>query len=67
MHSRMAEFLGTGQGYAKVMRIAVTGATGNIGTALLRRYLGTAGPEILGLARRRPGRFGVMTGLNGAL
>ncbi|WP_157756557.1 NAD-dependent epimerase/dehydratase family protein [Plantactinospora sp. KBS50] len=37
------------------MRIAITGATGNIGTALLRR-LGTAEPdiEVLGIARRLP-------------
>jgi UDP-glucose 4-epimerase len=36
------------------MRIAVTGATGNIGTALLRRLASDGGHEIVGLARRLP-------------
>src|SRR3954447_2712002 len=35
------------------MRIAITGASGNIGTALLRR-LGTGGHQLVGLARRTP-------------
>jgi UDP-glucose 4-epimerase len=35
------------------MRIAITGASGNIGTALLRR-LGTEGHQLVGLARRTP-------------
>src|SRR5215213_3087805 len=35
------------------MRIAITGASGNIGTALLRR-LGTERHELVGLARRTP-------------
>src|SRR4051812_25387366 len=34
--------------------VAVTGATGNLGTALLRRLTGTGVSEIRGLARRRP-------------
>jgi nucleoside-diphosphate-sugar epimerase len=37
------------------MRIVVTGATGNIGTALLRRWSGSAeSPDIVGIARRLP-------------
>jgi UDP-glucose 4-epimerase len=35
------------------MRIAITGASGNIGTALLRR-LSTEGHQLVGLARRTP-------------
>ncbi|MHC2186510.1 NAD-dependent epimerase/dehydratase family protein [Rathayibacter agropyri] len=38
------------------MRIAIVGATGNLGTALLRRLDGEAGvDEIVGVARRAPG------------
>lgn len=38
------------------MRIAIVGATGNLGTALLRRLDGEAGvEEIVGIARRAPG------------
>ncbi|QHC69067.1 NAD-dependent epimerase/dehydratase family protein [Rathayibacter sp. VKM Ac-2801] len=38
------------------MRIAIVGATGNLGTALLRRLHGEAGiEEIVGIARRAPG------------
>lgn len=38
------------------MRVVVTGATGNIGTALLRALTGPAGPswEVTGVARREP-------------
>src|SRR5918995_7482789 len=41
---------GTGTG----MRIVITGATGNIGTALLRRLLADGEHEVVGLARRPP-------------
>jgi UDP-glucose 4-epimerase len=37
-----------------IMRIAVTGATGNIGSALLRRIISDGGHSIVGLARRLP-------------
>lgn len=36
------------------MRIVITGASGNIGTALLRRLLAEGGHELVGLARRPP-------------
>ncbi|HEX8767667.1 MAG TPA: NAD-dependent epimerase/dehydratase family protein, partial [Jatrophihabitans sp.] len=37
------------------MRIAITGASGNVGTALLRRLgAGQGGHELVGLARRIP-------------
>jgi nucleoside-diphosphate-sugar epimerase len=36
------------------MRIVVTGATGNLGTALLRRWQGS-GHDLVGVARRAPG------------
>ncbi|MEO7261110.1 MAG: NAD-dependent epimerase/dehydratase family protein [Jatrophihabitantaceae bacterium] len=36
------------------MRIAITGASGNIGTALLRRLAATGEHEVVGLARRVP-------------
>ncbi len=38
------------------MRIVITGATGNVGTALVRALLADGGddPEIIGVARRRP-------------
>ena len=38
------------------MRIVITGATGNIGTALLRRLLADGEHELVGLARRPPVR-----------
>ncbi|MEV4627928.1 NAD-dependent epimerase/dehydratase family protein [Micromonospora sp. NPDC049523] len=36
------------------MRIAITGATGNVGTALLRRLAGESDIELVGIARRPP-------------
>lgn len=44
------------QGRLKGLRVAVTGATGNVGTALLRRLAapGVGVAEIRGLARREP-------------
>lgn len=38
------------------MRIAITGATGNVGTALLRRLATEDDVEVLGIARRAPKR-----------
>jgi nucleoside-diphosphate-sugar epimerase len=37
------------------MRIAITGATGNVGTALLRRLAAERDVEVIGIVRRRPG------------
>lgn len=37
------------------MRIAITGATGNVGTALLRRLADESEVEVVGFARRTPG------------
>ena len=36
------------------MRIAITGATGNVGTALLRRLTEQGGHDLVGIARRLP-------------
>lgn len=43
-----------GQGQPECVRIVITGASGNVGTALLRR-LGGAGHELVGVCRRPPG------------
>src|SRR6476659_8370656 len=37
------------------MRIVVTGLSGNLGTALLRRLLADGGHELVGVVRRPPG------------
>jgi nucleoside-diphosphate-sugar epimerase len=36
------------------MRVVVTGATGNLGTALLRRLVTADGYDVVGISRRRP-------------
>ena len=36
------------------MRIAITGASGNVGSALLRRLAGSGAHDVVGVARRRP-------------
>src|SRR3954467_10333088 len=41
-------------GLLQGMTVAVTGASGNVGTALLRRLAGAGVAEVRGLARRRP-------------
>jgi UDP-glucose 4-epimerase len=41
-------------GYSLVMRILITGATGNMGTALLRRLAAEPDIEVSGVARRVP-------------
>src|SRR3954454_12651917 len=41
-------------GHLQGRTVAVTGASGNVGTALLRRLTGSGAAEIRGLARRRP-------------
>src|SRR3954467_15939899 len=41
-------------GHLKGRTVAVTGASGNVGTALLRRLVGSGAAEVRGLARRQP-------------
>jgi nucleoside-diphosphate-sugar epimerase len=43
-------------GHLQGMTVAVTGASGNVGTALLRRLAGSGVAEVRGLARRQPPR-----------
>jgi nucleoside-diphosphate-sugar epimerase len=49
-------------GHLAGLRIAVTGLSGNVGTALLRRLEGSGAAEIRGLARRRPPEAAPYTG-----
>ncbi|MGY1602590.1 NAD-dependent epimerase/dehydratase family protein [Geodermatophilus sp. SYSU D00815] len=42
------------RGHLDGLTVAVTGATGNVGTALLRRLTGSGAAEVRGLARREP-------------
>src|SRR3954465_14199661 len=41
-------------GHLKGRTVAITGASGNVGTALLRRLTGSGAAEIRALARRQP-------------
>src|SRR3954452_18391522 len=41
-------------GHLSGLTVAVTGASGNVGTALLRRLAGSGAAEVRGLARRQP-------------
>ena len=41
-------------GHLQGRTVAVTGASGNVGTALLRRLVGSGAAEVRGLARRQP-------------
>jgi UDP-glucose 4-epimerase len=43
-----------GAGYAQSMRVVIVGATGNAGTALLRRLRAESDVELAGVARRLP-------------
>ncbi|MDT5164762.1 MAG: hypothetical protein QOC88_1656, partial [Mycobacterium sp.] len=46
------------------MRIVITGASGNVGTALLRRLVETdRGDELVGVVRRPPSPVGVYQGV----
>ena len=45
------------------MRIVITGATGNLGTALLRRLADDGGHELVGIARRAPDPVAPYTGV----
>ena len=38
----------------KAMKVVITGATGNVGTALLRRLAEEPDVEVHGISRRRP-------------
>jgi len=47
------------------LTVAVTGATGNVGTALLRALIQAGVPEVRGLARRQPPDTAPTTGCAG--
>lgn len=48
------------------MRIVVTGASGNVGSALLRRLAADGGHDLVGVVRRPPDRAGVLDGVEWA-
>ena len=46
------------------MRIAITGATGNVGSALLRRLAARGGHDVVGVVRRRPREVAPFAGVD---
>jgi UDP-glucose 4-epimerase len=50
----VGRFGGSAPGYPTQVRIVVTGASGNVGTALLERLTGSGDVDVVGLSRREP-------------